>query len=128
LKENYPDDELTIQSMILMGEFNGNTPRIAADKKEIATTKEVSKLLLSENYPNPFNPTTTITYTLPEDGKVQIKIFDVFGREAATLINDIESKGKHNVTWDGSNVASGIYFYTITFKNQAINKKMLLIK
>lgn len=83
---------------------------------------------LYQNYPNPFNPTTTISYTLPEDGKVQIKIFDVLGREVAILIDGFDSKGKHSIIWNGSNGSSGIYFYSITFKNQTINKKMLMLK
>jgi len=83
---------------------------------------------LLDNYPNPFNPSTTISYSLPEDGKVQIKIFDVLGREVATLVNEFTSAGKHNVVWDGANFASGIYFYSITFKGETLNKKMLLVK
>jgi len=96
--------------------------------KEIAVNESNKLTFETSNYPNPFNPATTISYTLPEDGKVQIKVFDVLGREVTTLIDNFTSKGTHNVEWNGSDYASGIYFYTITFKNQSINKKMLMIK
>jgi hypothetical protein len=83
---------------------------------------------LSQNYPNPFNPSTTISFTLSEDGKVQIKIFDVLGREVSTLIDRYVYKGKHSVVWNGRECSSGVYFYSITYKGQTINKKMLLVK
>lgn len=97
--------------------------QIALDELNIPTS-----YALEQNYPNPFNPSTTISYTLPEDGKVLIKIFDVLGREVATLINGFSSSGKHNVVWDATRFASGIYFYRITFGNQTFYKKMLLMK
>jgi len=96
--------------------------------KEISVDESKTLTFETSNYPNPFNPTTTISYTLPEDGKVQIKIFDVLGREVATLMDGFDSKGNHSIVWNGSNVSSGIYFYSISFKNQTMNKKMLLMK
>jgi len=99
-----------------------------AEKKSQDLTGSDELIFSSSNYPNPFNPSTTISYSLPEDGKVQIKVFDVLGREVATLMDGFDSKGKHSIVWNGSNVSSGIYFYSITFKNQTINKKMLMIK
>lgn len=82
----------------------------------------------SSNYPNPFNPETTISYTIPEDGKVQLKVFDILGREVTTLIDGFISAGKYTVKWDGSYAVSGVYLYRITYKNQILSKKMLLIK
>ncbi|KAB2846684.1 MAG: T9SS type A sorting domain-containing protein, partial [Melioribacteraceae bacterium] len=80
------------------------------------------------NYPNPFNPTTTITYILPSDGLVQVKVFDILGREIETLVNDFKSSGKHSILWDGSKFASGMYFCSVAFKNQTLYKKMLMVK
>jgi flagellar hook assembly protein FlgD len=85
-------------------------------------------MLYPKNYPNPFNPPTTISYTLPEAGDVQIKIYDILGREVAKLVDEQKSAGKYTVQWNGSNYASGIYFYSITFNNQRLYKKMLMIK
>jgi hypothetical protein len=97
-------------------------------KKEINTVAAVKDELKIDNYPNPFNPSTTISYNIPTDGKVLVKVYDVLGREVSTLVNDIVSAGKHIVQWNGTNFASGIYFYSVTFKNQTLYKKMLLIK
>jgi tetratricopeptide (TPR) repeat protein len=95
--------------------------------KETTESTEITEFE-SSNHPNPFNPTTTISYTLPEAGAVQIKIYDILGREVAKLVDAQKSAGKYSVQWNGSNYASGVYFYSITFNNQRLYKKMLMIK
>jgi hypothetical protein len=80
------------------------------------------------NYPNPFNPTTTINYQLPENGLVTIKVYDMLGKEVATLVDGNRTAGYHNVTFDASRLTSGIYIYTITANNFVQSKKMLLMK
>ncbi|MCX6152247.1 MAG: T9SS type A sorting domain-containing protein [Ignavibacteriales bacterium] len=89
--------------------------------------------LLLENYPNPFNPTTTISYNLPEEGRITIKIFDILGREVRTLVNDFKNTGSYSAVWDSKDnynneVSSGIYFYNIKFKDNSITKKMILVR
>ena len=74
-----------------------------------------------------------IKYNLPSTGKISIKIFDIIGREIATLINQEQSAGEHYVPWNGKDntgnkVASGVYFYNIRFNRQSISQKMLLIR
>ena len=88
----------------------------------------LNKYLLSQNYPNPFNPTTIIEFSVPSNEYVSLKIYDILGREVATLVNEQKSVGNYKVTFNASNLASGIYFYTI--KAGSFNKvrKMLLIK
>ncbi len=86
------------------------------------------KLALRQNYPNPFNPTTTISFSIPERGLVQLKIFDVLGREVAALINENLEQGNYQIPFDGSLLASGIYIYRLRFKNQTLTKQMLLMK
>lgn len=90
---------------------------------------------LKQNYPNPFNPTTVIKYSLPVDGLVSIKVFDIFGKEIADLVNEYKPAGEYSVSFNGSSLASGVYFYTIIATpndGQADNfrqvKKMLLQK
>jgi hypothetical protein len=87
---------------------------------------------LSQNYPNPFNPTTKINFDLPFDSKVTMKIFDITGREIATLVNEVQTAGYYTVTFDARNIASGMYFYRIIAEggNQqyVMTKKMLMIK
>jgi hypothetical protein len=80
------------------------------------------------NYPNPFNPSTNISFYLPDAGNVSLKIYDLLGREAATLINDNLNAGNYSVEWNASNFASGIYFYTLKLANYSETKKMLLVK
>ncbi len=87
-----------------------------------------SKFELKQNYPNPFNPTTTIVYSLPKSGYVSIKVVNILGETVADLVNGYEKEGIHKVLFNGSNTASGIYFYTIQFGNKFISNKMLLLK
>jgi hypothetical protein len=83
---------------------------------------------LFQNYPNPFNPSTVINYSLPEASDVTIRIYDVMGRRIATLLNEKQTAGWHNVTWNAGSVASGTYFYRIQAGNFAAVKKLTLIK
>jgi len=78
--------------------------------------------------PNPFNPTTTISFTLPEMAKVTLNVFDVSGRQVAQVVNGLREAGTHQVTFDGSNLASGVYLYTITASNHTATGKMVLMK
>ncbi|MFA7332087.1 MAG: T9SS type A sorting domain-containing protein [Candidatus Delongbacteria bacterium] len=83
---------------------------------------------LGQNYPNPFNPATTINFTLGETGTASLKVFDLNGREVATLLNGSLERGAHSVTFDGSHLASGVYFYTLTANGSVETKKMVLMK
>lgn len=83
---------------------------------------------LSQNYPNPFNPTTTIRYDLPKEGLVRIIIYDILGREVKVLVNEEKKPGVYEFKFDGKNLASGIYFYTIRTPHYFQSKKMILMK
>jgi len=83
---------------------------------------------LLQNYPNPFNPFTEISYSLCKTGNVMLIVYDVTGREIATLINQIQSSGNHRVIFDGSDLPSGVYFYNLETGQNVIVKKMVLIK
>jgi hypothetical protein len=87
-----------------------------------------SRYDLAQNYPNPFNPATKISYDLPLDGKVSLKLYDMIGREVATLVNEVQTAGYYSVNFNGSSLSSGVYFYTITSNNFAATKKMMLLK
>ena len=83
---------------------------------------------LSQNYPNPFNPTTTIRYQLPNDGMVTLKVYDILGAEVATLVNEEMVAGKHEVNFNASSLASGVYIYRINVNDYTNVKKMVLLK
>jgi len=83
---------------------------------------------LYQNYPNPFNPTTVIRYQLSASGLVSLKVFDVLGKEVATLINDVKPAGSYEVQFDASNLPSGIYFYKLSAGTFTETKKMVLIR
>ena len=81
-----------------------------------------------QNYPNPFNPSTLISFTLPEQGDVELKIFDVLGNEVATLVNESKPAGSYEVEWNASNLPSGVYIYQLVAGTNIQMKKMLLLK
>ena len=103
-------------------------------KKEITiSVLPPAKFELYQNYPNPFNPSTTISFVIPNSSFVILKVFDVLGREVATLINEEKEPGYHSILWNGSDNSSGMYIYQVNAKsidgNETISrKKMLMIK
>lgn len=91
-------------------------------------TEIVYNYKLSQNYPNPFNPTTSINYQLKEKGFVSLKIFDMLGTEVASLVNENQEAGNYSVTFNASNLPSGIYIYRLTANDFTSTKKLMLIK
>jgi hypothetical protein len=84
--------------------------------------------LLFQNFPNPFNPSTIIRYQIPDAGFVTLKVYDVLGYEVTTLVNEFKPAGSYELDFDGSNYASGVYFYKIRAEQFSAVKKMILIK
>jgi hypothetical protein len=87
-----------------------------------------AKISTYRQLPNPFNPTTTISFQLPAPGHVNLSIYDITGKMVVELINGMREAGSHNVTFDGSNLGSGVYVYYLTAGESAICGKMVLIK
>ena len=87
-----------------------------------------TRYVLDQNYPNPFNPSTTIQFGLPEAGKVSLDVFDMTGRRVATLVDESKTAGWHNVTFDASNLASGMYIYRIQSGDFIQTRKLILVK
>jgi hypothetical protein len=96
-------------------------------------TKQISEVVpvtysLEQNYPNPFNPTTNIKYEIPKNSFVKLIVFDALGREIETLVNEKQSAGIYEATFDASNYPSGVYFYRLTTDGFSETKKMILLK
>lgn len=87
-----------------------------------------NKFSLSQNYPNPFNPVTKIKFQIPKSSNTKITIFDILGKEVMTLVDEKVNPGTYEFNFDGSKLASGIYFYNLTADNYIITKKMILVK
>ena len=83
---------------------------------------------LFQNYPNPFNPSTEISFGLPEDSYVTLKVFNALGQRVVTLVDGKREAGSYRVTWDGSGLPSGIYFYRLETEGFVKTRKMLLMK
>jgi hypothetical protein len=87
-----------------------------------------SSYSLSQNYPNPFNPSTKIKFQVPSSKFVKLIVFDILGKEVATLVNESLQPGTYETTFDASNLASGIYFYRLQSENFVETRRMLMVK
>ncbi|MBX2992040.1 MAG: T9SS type A sorting domain-containing protein [Bacteroidetes bacterium] len=85
---------------------------------------------LAQNYPNPFNPTTTIQFKIPAGtyGHTSLRVYDLLGREVATLVNEVKQPGHYEVAFDASGLASGVYLYRLTSGSFTVTKKLLLLR
>jgi hypothetical protein len=88
----------------------------------------ISNYKLLQNYPNPFNPTTLISYFLPKVSYVTLKVYDIIGREVATLVDGRQSAGYHNITFNARDLPSGVYLYRIQADKFMETKKLLLLR
>ncbi len=97
---------------------------VNAESKPISTTR----FGLAQNYPNPFNPSTVISYQLPLNSMVTLKVYDVLGREIKTIVNERQSVGSHNVTFNIGDLPTGVYLYRLQAGTYSETKKLLLLK
>jgi hypothetical protein len=119
----------TYRYKITVKDENGS--RVLFETELIAAPK--APLALYQNNPNPFNPSTTISYYIPEKFLVKLEVFDVVGARVARLVSSEEASGYHSVEWkglgdDGERVASGVYFYRLTAGKKTVSRKMVLLK
>jgi hypothetical protein len=96
-------------------------------------TQHAGSYRLEQNYPNPFNPTTQISYTIPKTNRVDLSIYDLLGRRVRTLVHRVQNSGSYTVEWDGKNdfgtqVASGIYVYSLTAGKFKQSRRMILLR
>jgi hypothetical protein len=133
--------EVTIDSGYIFGGLalggaHQNTPIyiIKTDKiGNVVSVNNSSQLLpkgvkLNQNFPNPFNPSTIISYEIPKRAHVKLSIYDILGKEVKVLINEKKNAGKYEVKWNAGDFSSGIYFYTLDVENFIITKKLIYLK
>jgi len=117
-----------------LGDLNWFPTVKAAWEKDITAVSDdfkavPSKFSIQQNYPNPFNPSTVIRYSVPSTSDVVVKVYNVLGKEVATLVNaKQQAAGEYTVRFDAKNLASGVYFYTMTAGNYNMTKKMIFMK
>jgi hypothetical protein len=127
------DDYWILKGAVLNGDEYGDTTLVGIEenKSDIPT-----KFALSQNYPNPFNPSTTIKYSIPRSirrgehsvSQTTLKVFDILGREVATLVNKQQKAGNYEVIFDASNLSSGVYFYRLQSGSFVETKKIVLLR
>ncbi len=115
------------------GSKTGESSKSSQTAVEVTTgvnqiLEQPHEFALFQNYPNPFNPSTTIQYELPVNNNVTLSVYNVLGKEVATLVNGTIEAGVHSVQFNAANLSSGIYFYTLRAGNYVENKKMMLLK
>ena len=136
LQKKYPDDWLVVIKNNLFSDIlettgmekldnnaNNNSNKNNEEKEE-----SISEKIALGNYPNPFNPSTKILYTIPENSKVKLVIYNALGQEVETLVNKEQTAGKYEVTWNPKNIASGVYYYRLSVNNHSEIKKLIFMK
>jgi glucose/arabinose dehydrogenase/PKD repeat protein len=122
--------------------WSGNNPRnvihsdyLTADKEALTVSNEMENensipldVQLSQNFPNPFNPTTNIEFSIPNSGKVKLQVFNLLGQMVQTIVDGNLSQGNHSATFNAENLSSGVYFYTLEFDGKVLSNKMVLMK
>ena len=119
-------DHTDLLGCVINGVVYGDTSFITGIKQ--ISSEVPDKFSLSQNYPNPFNPSTTIEFDIPKKGTASLSLYDIAGRLIEVLTNELMSPGRYSVSWDGSNYASGVYFYSLTSGSFIQNKRMVLVK
>ncbi len=119
--DDAPGDQGVLQSWCITIHYEGPSGIV----NQSSTPKEYS---LSQNNPNPFNPITNIKFDIPEEGFVSLKVYDIVGKEVATLVNEVKPAGSYIVKFDGSNLSNSVYYYKMQTGDFFEVRKMVLIK
>jgi hypothetical protein len=119
-----------VQAHLNHGDFLGNcTDTIPPPKSPVGENNFTpDKFILSQNFPNPFNPETNINFSIPVNAFVSLKVYDITGKEVASLISENMNAGTYSVVWNASEYTSGVYFYKIETGNFSDVKRMTLVK
>jgi hypothetical protein len=109
----------------ILGPSSGTVTSVQKGAHSHVLPREVA---LAQNYPNPFNPSTSVSFQLSAVSDVALRIFDLLGREVATLVDGRMEAGTHKVVWNASGFASGVYFYRLQNANSVLTRKLILLR
>ncbi len=134
--KKHPDTDLRLSVRTDQAEYdlNGNgTVRLPQATSNLTLrVVRISPLpeqfILHQNYPNPFNPSTVIKYSLPASSFVTLRIYNLEGKEIATLVKEAQQPGEYQITWNADQVPSGMYFYRVDIGTTRMTKKMLIVR
>jgi len=129
------NNEGTANVQIQVGTFRNPTSRITIDftaaVNPVSVEEEktfVKEYFIEQNYPNPFNPSTKINYGIKKAGNVEISVYNILGNKVATLLNGFKPAGRHSISFNATNLSSGVYFYRINSNGFVETRKMILEK
>jgi len=113
---------------IVISDKNGNSMQLVKSDQGNIFSDGSFGFELGNSFPNPFNPTTEINFSLPVDGQIQLNAYNIQGQQVADIFNGFQSKGHHQFTWDASELTSGIYFVKLTAGNHQATTQTVLMK
>ncbi len=121
-----------IDNILIQKNISGDIETLTSFEEDISTDIEQetvpTEIVLAQNYPNPFNPVTVIKFMNPESGNIKLTVYDILGREVATLVNEYKPAGNYEVKFNAAGFASGTYLYVLQAGNYTQTKKMILLK
>jgi len=122
----------TVSYSIMGNPTNANVnlsiDEVATDVAQTSSTQQPTQFMLEQNFPNPFNPSTTISYMLNQSGIATLKVYNILGQEVRTLVNGFQNAGSHHETFNAQGLSSGIYFYRLQSQNNIQTRKMILLQ
>ena len=112
----------------LSGDIGGWSSNTVTILDNLSLTNMPTEVSLSPAYPNPFNPSTNLSYTVPQDGSVKLSVYDINGRLVESLVDSHQQAGSYNAVWNASNISSGVYFVRLSASSEILTQKVMLIK
>lgn len=122
----FQDASLKLTSLIYKAWLEAGSPTNVTSVNDIG--ENIYYYKLSPNYPNPFNPSTQISYSIAKSSTVDLRVYDILGREVAKLVNETQSEGNYTINFEAGNLSSGIYIYTLNTNDFSSSKKMVLLR
>jgi hypothetical protein len=127
-----PEFKLFRSSTGMLNELSGNITAWSSNTvtvlDDLSLTNMPTEVSLSPAYPNPFNPSTSLSYTVPQDGNITLSVYDINGRLVEDLVSSYQKAGNYNAVWNASNISSGVYFVRLSASSEILTQKVMLIK